>query len=568
MAGIKISGLPPVPTAAALTDVFAAVQGGTTYKESLQQVYDLFSTTGTATSVIADDTTTNATMYPVWVTAATGALPLKVSSTKFTFNPSTGVIGTATWGGAVVAETFGGTNQSSYTLGDILFSDATNSLDKLAGNTTTTKLYLSQTGDGALSAAPVWSTITGAAGVTISNDVATNATMYPTWVTANTGDLPLKVSDTVFNFNPSTAYIGGTAKWGATPVELAYGGTNANLTANNGGIFYSTATAGAILNGTATANQVLFSGATAAPTWSPYTLPATAGIAGKILRSNATNYVDSSTTYPDAAILGDMIYGSGANTQAQLAGNTTTTKMYLSQTGDGANSAAPAWSTITGAAGIAVTDDTTEAGTVYPVYVKATSGDLPTFVASTKLAFVPNTGVISLATWQGAVIAGTYGGTGVNNGSSTITIGGSVTFSGGFTFGATITANTSVTFPVSGTLLSTDVAQEYTATKNFNMTTLTSTSNSIAWDLAANQVARHVATENTTLANPTNKVAGATYIFIFVQDSTPRTLSFDTDYLFPGGVAPTVSTGSGDIDLISFVCDGTNMLGTFAQDFS
>lgn len=44
-----------------------------------------------ATSVIVDDTSTNATMYPVWVTANTGSLPLKVTSTKLAFNPSTGL---------------------------------------------------------------------------------------------------------------------------------------------------------------------------------------------------------------------------------------------------------------------------------------------------------------------------------------------------------------------------------------------------------------------------------------------------------------------------------------------
>jgi len=44
---------------------------------------------------IVDDTTTNATMYPMWVTATTGALPPKVSSTKITFNPSTGLLSLA-----------------------------------------------------------------------------------------------------------------------------------------------------------------------------------------------------------------------------------------------------------------------------------------------------------------------------------------------------------------------------------------------------------------------------------------------------------------------------------------
>lgn len=48
-------------------------------------------------SLIVDDTTTNATMYPVWVTGTSGNLPLKVSSTKLTLNPSTGLLTTTTF---------------------------------------------------------------------------------------------------------------------------------------------------------------------------------------------------------------------------------------------------------------------------------------------------------------------------------------------------------------------------------------------------------------------------------------------------------------------------------------
>jgi len=58
-----------------------------------------------------------------------------------------------------VDETNGGTGNNSYTLGDTLYSSASNTLAKLAGNTTTTKQYLSQTGDGANSAAPSWDEI-------------------------------------------------------------------------------------------------------------------------------------------------------------------------------------------------------------------------------------------------------------------------------------------------------------------------------------------------------------------------------------------------------------------------
>jgi hypothetical protein len=53
------------------------------------------------------------------------------------------------------------------------------------------------------------------------------------------------------------------------------------------------------------------------------------------------------------------------------------------------------------------------------------------------------------------VIAGTYGGTGVNNGSNTITVAGNVSHAGAFTQTFTATGNTSVTLPTSGTLLTT-----------------------------------------------------------------------------------------------------------------
>lgn len=66
-----------------------------------------------STIAIVDDTATNATMYPTWVTTTTGNLPVYVSSTKMTFNPSTGTL-TSTGvvaAGAVTTTTLGGTAQ-------------------------------------------------------------------------------------------------------------------------------------------------------------------------------------------------------------------------------------------------------------------------------------------------------------------------------------------------------------------------------------------------------------------------------------------------------------------------
>lgn len=55
----------------------------------------------TASNVtIANDTTTNATMFPTWVTATGASLPVKVTSTKLTFNPSTGVLAATTFSGS------------------------------------------------------------------------------------------------------------------------------------------------------------------------------------------------------------------------------------------------------------------------------------------------------------------------------------------------------------------------------------------------------------------------------------------------------------------------------------
>lgn len=52
--------------------------------------------------------------------------------------------------------TQGGTGIETYTLGDTLYASATNTLAKLAGNTATTQKFLTQTGTGSASAAPIW----------------------------------------------------------------------------------------------------------------------------------------------------------------------------------------------------------------------------------------------------------------------------------------------------------------------------------------------------------------------------------------------------------------------------
>lgn len=70
-----------------------------------------------------------------------------------------GTITSGTWNGSTVDQAYGGTGFSTYTLGDMLAASATNTLSKLAGNTTTTRKFLSQTGNGTNSAMPSWQQI-------------------------------------------------------------------------------------------------------------------------------------------------------------------------------------------------------------------------------------------------------------------------------------------------------------------------------------------------------------------------------------------------------------------------
>jgi hypothetical protein len=103
------------------------------------------------------------------------------------------------------------------------------------------------------------------------------------------------------NITSVGALSSGSLTTGFTPVPMAIGGTNANLTASLGGIFYSTAIAGAILAPTATANQVLLSGSNAAPAWSTATWPATTTI-NQILYSSSNNVIVGLATANDSVL--------------------------------------------------------------------------------------------------------------------------------------------------------------------------------------------------------------------------------------------------------------------------
>lgn len=113
--------------------------------------------------------------------------------------------------------------------------------------------------------------------------------------------------------------------------------------------------------------------------------------------------------------LGDVIYGAASGVATRLAGNTTTAKQYLSQTGTGTVSAAPSWSAIAGGdvtgAALTKTDDTN---------VTLTLGGTPSTAllraASLTLGW---TGTLGVA--RGGTGASTLTGVLIGNGTSAVT---------------------------------------------------------------------------------------------------------------------------------------------------
>jgi hypothetical protein len=117
-------------------------------------------------------------------------------------------------------------------------------------------------------------------------------------------------------------------------------------------------------------------------------------------------------------------------------------------------------------------------------------------------------GTIGTGVWQGTVVGPTYGGTGVNNGSNTLTLAGNVSHAGAFSQTFTATANTTLTLPVTGTL-ATLAGSEALTNKSINGLTVTSTTgtltlaNSSTLALAGAFSTTLTATAATTLTLPT-----------------------------------------------------------------
>ena len=206
-----------------------------------------------------------------------------------------------------------------------------------------------------------------------------------------------------------------------------------------------------------------------------------------------------------------------------------------------------------------------------------TTGTIPNLTAgtTTSTAATITNGTITNGTITTALIptltAGTTTGTAGIFTSGTVTTLNSTTGTiGNFTTTLTGDVTISTGSATVGTRVAVlNTAQQYTRAHNFAATALTITSGTVPWNLAENQVATLNVTTNATMNTPTNPQAGSTYVMIVTQGTGgSNTLSFSTAYKFVGGSAPVLSTGSAQVDVLSFVSNGTVLFGVASQNFS
>lgn len=106
-----------------------------------------------------------------------------------------------------------------------------------------------------------------------------------------------------------------------------------------------------------------------------------------------------------------------------------------------------------------------------------------------------------------------------------------------------------------------NIANTFNATQTGSVIPLTSTSGSIAIDLGKRNNFSHTMTENTTLAAPSNAVAGTSGQIAFTQHaSAAKTLAFDAAWVSADGTTPAISTTVGAVNVLTYyVVDSTHI---------
>jgi len=408
-----------------------------------------------------------------------------------------------------------------------------------------------------------------------------SATQVGTFTVNAQGQLTAASNTTV---TPAVGSITGLGTGVATALAVNSGSTGA-VALLGGAVSFSTVSASGVITSTVSSGTA------------PFTVASTTQVA------NLNAATAGTATNVAGGAAGSLLYQNGTGTTTSLAIGTA---YQVNAVNSGAS--APSWQSLT-----SLIDNALSASTQGSILYRNATSWVALSPGATAGLVLATGGAGANPGWASVsvtgVVAPANGGTGINNGSSTITLGGSVTFSGAFTTTLAVTATTSVTLPTSGTLatltgtetltnktLTSPVISTITNTGTITLPTATGTlatlagtetftnktltnptvtnyvetpfsansSTAITLDLTNGTFQIITLTGNATITMPAT-VSGKSFIVLLRQDATgSRTVTWST-VTWAGGTTPTITSTASKQDIFSFFSDGSRWYGVTAS---
>jgi hypothetical protein len=308
---------------------------------------------------------------------------------------------------------------------------------------------------------------------------------------------------TVAGTSGGIPYFSSASTWASSAALTQYG------------VVYGGGAAGApVATAAGTTGQVFIGNTGAAPSWAALTSSAVTSIT-----FGTTGLTPATATQGAVTVAGTLVAGNGGTGVATLSGlaygngtSAFTVATAAQVVAVISTTAVTNATNATNATNVGITDDTTTASAVYPTWVTTTTGNLPAKTASTKFSFIPSTGYLTV---------------------------------------------TGLTSPIINNPTITNYTESVVAIGNSGTTQTLALTNGTVQTVTM--------TGNCTFTMPT-AVAGKSFILIISTGSGSFTGTF-TSVKFPSNTAPTITTTASRWDILTFVSDGTNWYGNYAQAY-
>jgi len=277
-----------------------------------------------------------------------------------------GTITTGVWNGTAVTEANGGTNQTTYATGDVLYASGANTLAKLAAGADTEVLTLAA---GVPSwAAPTVGTVTSVSGT--ANRISSTG-----------GATPVIDIDAAYVGQTSITTLGtvATGTWEATDVEVAHGGTGLSAT-----------TAYAVLCGGTTSTAALQS-------------IASVGTSGQVLTSNGAAALPTFQAAASGIVTADSDSGSATGSTVTWAGTN-----GITTTGAAATVTVTGVTATSSAIGVATFDENDFLVTAGDVTLAARTRSIPNVTENLGITYASS--VLSVTGADGTALSATNPG--------------------------------------------------------------------------------------------------------------------------------------------------------------